>query len=101
MRCAAAGLRALRMLASLAVVAGVQACASPPTPALSIDEPEFGQSVRAALRAQELPPVKAPATPEGLSYSELEHGLNRYKAPPPGGAAASGTGAGAARSMLQ
>lgn len=101
MRRPAAGARSLRRLAALAalvVAAGLPACAS--TAMLAADEPDFGQTVRSALRAQELPTAK-PDPAQGLSYSELEHGLDRYKAPPQSGAGAARSGAGAARPMLQ
>lgn len=99
-------LRLLSLLAALAAVIGLQACAA--NAMLANDEPSFGQSVRAALRAQEVPAPRSEGA-EGVSYSEFEHGLERYKAPATGGStggrAGGGTGSsmggGAARPMLQ
>lgn len=96
--------RLLALLAALAAAGGLQACAA--NAMLAGDEPSFGQSVRAALRAQEVPAPRGEAA-DGVSYSEFEHGLERYKAPAAGGNPAgrpgSGTsmGGGAARPMLQ
>lgn len=99
--------RSLRGLAAACLLAGLQACAQ--NPALMADDPQFGQALRSALRGQELTAPQGQA-PEGVSFTELEHGLERYKAPAGSGAAsrsgsgaagAAGSGAGAARPMLQ
>lgn len=95
-------LRLLTALAALAALGGLQACAA--NAMLASDDPGFGQSVRTALRAQEVPAPRSEGEP-GVSYSEFEQGLERYKAPTPGGQpagrAGGGTGAGAARPMIQ
>jgi hypothetical protein len=64
----------------LGALASLQGCASP-YDRLATD-PQFGQTVRAALRAQELP-VTSVAKPVGVPYSELELGLeSQQKAKP-------------------
>lgn len=98
--------RLLAPLAALAAVIGLQACTA--NAMLAGEEPSFGQSVRAALRAQEVPAPRSEEA-QGVSFSEFENGLERYKAPATGGSAGgragggtgSSMGGGAARPMLQ
>jgi len=69
------------LLLVLSALGGLQACSSSPH-ALMTPDPLFGQSVRTALRAQELPPSRV-AQPTGVPYAELEQGLeSQQKAKP-------------------
>jgi hypothetical protein len=54
----------------------LSACTSPYSERPS--DPAFGQSVRSALKAQELPPSQA-KTPAGVPYSEIEPALDRQQ----------------------
>lgn len=59
---------------------GLQACTTPHE--RMAPDPQFGQTVRAALQAQELPPKRL-TQPTGVPYSELEQGLeSQQKAKP-------------------
>lgn len=61
-------------------VLGVSACTAPATNA--DNDPDFGQSVRAALRAQELPTL-SPAPPAFANYMEMQQSLeSHHKAKP-------------------
>lgn len=65
----------------LSALCGLQACSSSPHASMTPD-PLFGQSVRAALRAQELPPSRV-VQPVGVPYVELEQGFeSQQKAKP-------------------
>ena len=67
-------------LSLVGFVTALQACTSPLRDAAS--DPEFGQSVRAALRAQELP--ARPRVSSGVPFVELEQALDsQQKARPP------------------
>ena len=54
----------------------LSACASPYLERPS--DPAFGQSVRGALKAQELPPSQA-KRPAGVPYTEIEAALDRQQ----------------------
>ncbi len=60
----------------LAALAGLQACSSP-YERLAPD-PQFGQTVRAALQGQVLPTARS-TLPEGMPYVELEQGLDKHR----------------------
>jgi hypothetical protein len=69
----------LRPLAPWAVVCalGMLSACSAPYEQVATD-PQFGQSVRPALQAQQLP-ITRPSQPTGTPYSELEPALDRYQ----------------------
>lgn len=60
----------------LCVLCLLSACASPYSE--RPDDPPFGQSVRRALQAQQLPPALA-AQPAGVPFTELEPALDRQQ----------------------
>ncbi len=68
------------VLILLGALGCLQACSSSQN--RMAEAPQFGETVRAALRAQELP-VTSAAKPVGVPYSELEQGLeSQQKAKP-------------------
>lgn len=69
------------LLFVLSALSGLQACSSSPHARMTPD-PLFGQAVRAALQAQELPPSRL-VQPVGVPYAELEQGFeSQQKAKP-------------------
>ena len=64
----------LRLIALGILLAGVLGC-STPAERLAQEDPQFGQSVRTALRNQSLP-VREAASASGVPYIELENGLD-------------------------
>ncbi len=73
--------RQCRTWASLCALVWLSACASPYSERAS--DPPFGETVRRALQAQELPP-SPPTQPAGVAFTELEPALERQqKAKPP------------------
>ncbi len=75
--------RTARGLIAAAGVCVLQACGSSPHATMAPD-PQFGRTHRAALKAQELPPVAVDKAPDAVPFLELEAGLqSQQTAKPP------------------
>ena len=74
--------RLARALMAGGALCGLLACGTSPYATMTPD-PQFGQTYRATLKAQELPPTVVEQRAEGLPFLELEQGLQSQQTAKP------------------